>query len=383
MSSCDQNQNLSPHPSPRPSQPCADAPDWPWHSLLDVGPQSAPAETTAAGDADRPWDELSAEALTRACEMAEAEQRNCPPRRRRAQHDAYAPTRAASACGHHGIDPASLEARFSALTAVFDKWREQIDSENPLSAFHQHLARFERRLEAALANLGRCGDSSTLLLIEAQVGDLNAELAATRKELGRLESIDGRLNALSQLVSARHQRQGEALADSLSDDGVESLAQPTADQTVCQLAPQPQATAGRDRRGEEIICALEKLLERCIAERRGDAERSAAVLQGIDDALARIFERIARIEEAKAGSADLDESEDLCNESDRLVDAYAAGARALGQDPFPFALDAADYVAMDASAKHGPAASQSAAAGASEAGARLAEGTLFPARAQS
>jgi hypothetical protein len=38
---------------------------------------------------------------------------------------------------------------------------------------------------------------------------------------------------------------------------------------------------------------------------------------------------------------------------------------------------------MDASAKHGPAASQSAAADASEAGARLAEGTLFPARAQS
>jgi localization factor PodJL len=332
------------------------APAWPWHAQADVGQQSSPAETTAPGDVEQPWNELSAEALTRACETAEAELRNCPPPRRHAREDARTQGGAASAYRNQSIDPASLEQRLCAFASTLDKWREQIDPEKSLAAFHQHLTQFERRLEDALASLARCGDASAMLVIEAQVGELNAELAATRKELGRLEAIDGRLNALSQLLSARQQH-----------DAVENPTQPAADPAVSQLASPPPATAGPHRRGEDIISSLEQLLQRCIAERRGDAERSATVLQGIDDALARIVERIAIIEEAKAGSGDLDESDDLYIESDRLADAYAAGARALGQDPFPFALDAADYASTGAGAKQGTA---SQTAGAGEAGAR-------------
>jgi hypothetical protein len=271
------------------------------------------------GDADAPWDESSAEALTRAWETAASEWR-LPPIPRAAAQDADGRSPAEDA------DAAALDARLAAFAATLDAWLQRIDPQKSQEAFHLRLQQFEQRLAAALEGLARSSESSALLLIEAQVTELNQQFTAVRHQLERLAGIDRQLAALSSLFGAEGRPQatdlgiGRAAAGNGGDApaGVESIA-----------------------RGRDVIARLEQLLDQCIAERHRDEQRSATALQGIDAALAHIVERIDALEARGEGGA----ADDGLSDDDRLAQAYRAGARALGQDPFPCALDATDYAA--------------------------------------
>jgi hypothetical protein len=300
-------------------------------------------ETTVPGDVDAPWDAFSAEALMHVWEVADAESEALPPPREHPQPEPQAAAHATPGAGSDQTEAAMLEQRIAAFAAALGQWLDQIDPEKSLAAFHQRLAEFERRLALALAKLASCGDASALVQIEAQVGELSTQLAATRKELGRLEAIDGQLNALAQLLEAQR-GQRETPAGSMERDALDSLAQTAADRAVRQYALEAPHADARTAQGQQIVAPLEAMLQRFMAERRADADGSVRVLRRIDDALARIAARMASV--AVAPEERLDESDGLAAESDRLTEAYAAGARALGQQPF--ALDATDYVARSA-----------------------------------
>jgi localization factor PodJL len=304
-----------------------------------TGPRGAGARDTGcpdtvAGNADDPWDETSAEALTRAWETAEAEAREHRARERCARH-------AASPAPAGDGDAASLDARLAAFAATLDAWLQQIDPAKSQAALHLRLQQFEQRLEAALDSLGRSGNSPALLLIEAQVGELNGQFAAMRAELERVAGVDGQLAELSRVLSASR---WQATAGGSNDVAAESLGPAVADGSVHQLAQEPPPDRDPLAAGRDIIARLEELLDKCMAARRRDEERSASLVHGIDEALARIVARIGTLE-AKAQAGDDNAGGGRADDDDRLAQAYAAGARALGQDPFPFALDAADYLA--------------------------------------
>jgi hypothetical protein len=291
--------------------------------------RAAPAQTEPR-DADPPWDARSAEALMRVHEAAEAELGDRTPARR-PQPAASARPRAASSA-RAGIDQLWLEQRLAALAATLGERLARINPEGALAALQRRLEQFEQRLEAALQGLARYGDASALLMIEAHINELNEQFAATRSELSRLESIDARLSALSQQLSAAARRQERAV-----DTGGGGEAAAEAGAAVRQGDRQPT----RDTSARDPTASLEELLEEFCVARRRDEERSANVLHGAEQALARIADRLAAMEEEKDDPG----ADGQAIETDRLADIYAAGARALGQEPRAFALDAADYAA--------------------------------------
>jgi TPR repeat protein len=290
------------------------------------GAPAAPAPTQL-GDADPPWDARSAEALMRVHEAAEAELGDRAPTRRPQPAASERPRAASSA--RAGVDQVWLEQRLAALAATLGERLARINPDGALAALQRRLEQFEQRLEAALQGLARYGDASALLMIEAHINELNQQFAATRSELSRLEVIDARLSALSQQLSAAVRR--EEHTGGGGERGTEAG----------DAAPQGDRQPARDTSPRDLTASLEDLLEEFCAARRRDEERSANVLQGAEQALARIADRLAAMEEEKDDSG----ADGQAIETDRLADVYAAGARALGQEPRAFALDAADYAA--------------------------------------
>jgi Sel1 repeat len=282
---------------------------------------------TELGDTALSWDARSAEALMRVHEAAEAELGGGAPARRPLPAGGDR-TRTASA--RTGVDHVWLEQRLAALAASLGERLARIDLDGSLVALQRRLEGIEQRLEAVLEGLARYGDASALLMIEVHVGELNAQFAATKSELARLEVIDARLSALSQQLSAATRREERAIPGGPG----EGTAAVVGDAASRRRDREPDASA------RDLTASLEDLLEDFFASRRRQEERSANVLQGAEDALARIADRLTAMEEEKDdGGAD-----GLAIETDRLTDVYAAGARALGQEP-AFALDAADYSA--------------------------------------
>ena len=288
--------------------------------------RAAPAQTEPR-DADPPWDARSAEALMRVHEAAEAELGDRAPAWR-PQPAAGARPRAASSA-RAGVDQLWLEQRLAALAATLGERLARINPDGALAALQRRLEQFEQRLEAALQGLARYGDASALLMIEAHINELNEQFAATRSELSRLEVIDARLSALSQQLSAAARQERAVDTGGGGEAG--------AGAALRQGDRQP----ARDTSARDLTASLEDLLEEFCVARRRDEERSANVLQGAEQALARIADRLAAMEEEKDDSG----ADGQAIETDRLADVYAAGARALGQEPRAFALDAADYAA--------------------------------------
>ena len=100
------------------------------------------------------------------------------------------------------------------------------------------------------------------------------------------------------------------------------------------------------------IQALEGLLQDYIAERRRGDEATAGVFNTIEDALLRIVDRVEAMEGVKSpaeASADREAAgrHGADPERDLLAEAYAEGARVLGQQGFEPSLHAADYLAAE------------------------------------
>src|SRR5262249_17436361 len=83
------------------------------------------------------------------------------------------------------------------------------------------------------------------------------------------------------------------------------------------------------------------------------------VLHSIEDALMRILDRVEAMEALQpapqAGTTNARELDGLEIEHDRLTQAYAQGARVLGQQAQEPTLDAADYVAAQRQERHASA----------------------------
>ena len=293
---------------------------------------SAPSQSHDA-DFDAGWDAESAEALTRVYEMAEAEWQSSPPPKprpavsRAMQRD----TEPASGCNWDG---AWLEERFAELAGLLSRSLRDATSDTSLAALNARLDRFGERLDAMLDAVAQRPDLGALSLIEAHITELTAQFEATRGQLGRLDAIDTQLRELAQVLGDRQQ-------GSQTGDTIESIIKEAAERAASQLAaaglaPEPDARTRLE--------ALEGLLQEYLAERRRGEEASAGVLHTIEDALVRIVDRVDAMEAAKVDRVAGDDADGLTIESDRLAEAYAAGARVLGHEPAAARLDAADYV---------------------------------------
>ena len=309
---------------------------------------SAPA---APPEADNPWDPQSAEALMQAYELAEAQFTAAGPEaelHRRRQWPREVEAEAPPA--HPAYDQPWLEARFADIAALLQRALADTNSGSALAALDRRLDQFERRLDSALSDMALGPDGEGLKLIDAHVAELAEHVDAIRQQLGRLDAMDGQLCELTRTLE---ERQPPAAGPApLGEDAVAALVDSAAERAASLVAASLPAQAGGPGPGDGRIEALEALLQDYIAERRRSDEVSAGILHTIEDALVRILDRVEAMEAANSSAQALTEgdardSDAMEAETDRLAEAYAAGARVLGQQLLEPSLHAADYVATD------------------------------------
>ena len=289
---------------------------------------------------DEPWDAQSAEALTRVCEMAQAENSTSLRHPRQAQARPQAPPSA--------HERAWLEGRFASIAAQLQQSLTDNNPAKPLAAIDRRLDRLEGRLDTLFGDMSLRFSGEWLELIEAHIKGLAGHFEATSRQLTRLDAVDEQLRQLSRAQEEQLQW-SRAQPPALRDDAVAALIDTAAERAASRLAAAlPAPMPPPETEGGKRIEALEGVMQDYIAERRRGEEATSGMLHTIEEALIRILDRVDAIEagaaslaSANGDSADRDGME---VESDRLAEAYAAGARILGQKPAVPTLDAADYV---------------------------------------
>ena len=297
----------------------------------------------APAAADEPWDAQSAEALTRVYEMAQAEASASRwSRRAPASGKQLRPAQAMSAQPQTpapAYDQAWLEARFAGIAALLQQSLADNNPAKPLAALDRRFDRLEGRLDSLLNDMSVRFGGAWLELIEEHIKGLAGHFEATSRQLARLDAVDEQLRQLArtheeQLQWSRAQPAG------LRDDAIAAMIDTAAERAASRLAATlPAATPAPQADGSTRIDALEGLLQDYIAERRRGEEATSGMLHTIEEALIRILDRVDAMEAAGAApyvpaDGDAPGQDGMDAESDRLAEAYAAGARILGQKPF-------------------------------------------------
>ena len=299
---------------------------------------------------DEPWDAQSAEALTRVYEMAQAEasagrrQRRAPASGKQQRPAQAVPAQPQSPA----YDQAWLEARFAGIAAQLQQSLADNNPAKPLAAIDRRFDRLEGRLDTLLNDVSMRFGGAWLELIEEHIKGLAGHFEATSRQLARLDAVDEQLRQLTrtheeQLQWSRAQPAG------LRDDAIAAMIDTAAERAASRLAATlPAATPAPEAEGGKRIDALEALLQDYIAERRRSEEANSGMLHTIEAALIRVLDRVDAMEAAGAApyvpaDGDAPGQDGMDAESDRLAEAYASGARILGQKPSEPTLDAADY----------------------------------------
>ena len=293
----------------------------------------------APQSSEGPWDQKTAEALTRAYEESEAEWRESRSARR-PPHDRG---RASAAAGPGGsVGGAWLESRLAEIAERLQRSIAGIDPDKSVGALGIRMEELERRLAVAFEDVARRLEGHNLEKVEAQISGLNTHLEQTRGQLERIDAIDHRLRELAERFD-QHRSLPEAAR--LSDPAIEALIQSAADRAADRVVERlPPATSGID---PQRLDALEALMRDQLAERRQTEEMTNSVLRTIEDTLGSILDRVDRLDPGFASTLPATrgagEGYQGTSPLDPLLEAYAQGARALGQLTPASLLDAADY----------------------------------------
>jgi hypothetical protein len=309
------------------------------------GPEHAapPASPGLPASEDEPWDRQSADALMRIYEAAIAQWAGpAAPRRYRAWPSEGAA--AAQAAEPPSQDAAGLEARLAQLALLIEGAVAEAHPAKALAALDRRLDAFEQRLERALSDMALGIGRGDLKLIDAHLVEFAGQFEAIRQQLGRLDAVETALRELARAPERAEAPSGDH--SPLSQGAIEAFIDGAAERAASKVtASLPEVGDGEDR-----LDRLQALVENHVAERRRSEEAAAAMLHSIEDGLMRILDRVEAMEALQAAppaAADTHarEPDGLEIEHDRLAQAYAQGARVLGQHVQAPTLDAADYVA--------------------------------------
>ena len=288
-----------------------------------------PAAAPQSGAEPAPWDQKTAEALTRAYEESEAEWRESRSARR-PPHDRGRAPAAAGPGGSAGgsVGGAWLESRLSDIAERLQRSIAGIDPDKSVGALGIRMEELERRLAVAFEDVAERLDGHNLEKVEAQISGLNTNLEQTRGQLERIDAIDHRLRELAERFDELR-RQPETAR--LSDQAIEALIQSAADRAADRVVQRlPVAAPGVD---PQRLDALEQLMRDQLTERRQTEEMTNSVLRTIEDTLGSILDRVDRPDPAGRLPASHRAGQGYQSTSplDPLLEAYAQGARALGQ----------------------------------------------------
>src|SRR5262245_32796678 len=220
-----------------------------------AGPDGAHAERAQPFDPNSPWDDRSAEALTRLYESEDGNRSRpapCAPARR-----THARAQAPAGRGEHPEEPLDrtwLEAHLSHLARRLQDSLVRSDPRRSLTALNDRLDDLEQRFSTALDRVAQRSDLDGLKSIEANVMELAAQLDRARDRLELISDVDEEVRGF---------------------------------------------TLKLDESGEQRASALEKLLRDCMTEWRESEQRTATALHSLEEAVNRLVDTVDAMEATK------------------------------------------------------------------------------------
>lgn len=272
-------------------------------------------------EANEPWDEGSAEALTRIYEESDAALVRSSPRSEQPASDGQAeapgtpeistinqPMGAPADEPVMGMPSATsmpqmaafnderawLDARLSEIAARIEQSLADMNPALSMESLGERFGAFEERMGSVLGDVALRTDVESLRILEGQITELAAHLEQTEAQLGRLDGIEQQLQVVIEHLA---EQQGSIAAPASSYDPVDmrALATTTADEVAQRIAASlgaAQAPAGDERRFEEINGLLRNLMD----DRRQNDEQTYSMLDTVQQAMIRLLDRIDALE---------------------------------------------------------------------------------------
>ena len=284
---------------------------------------------SVARDPTEPWDQEQADALSQLYEMEAAGAR---PRRpevffpepvgaQPTPAPAFAPAPPVASVAGLGDDKAWLDTKFSEIARGIERQLTETLPDNALLVMGTRLDQLESRFGSALSGVAQRADLASLGEIERQIGDMAAQFERTERQLARLDVLEWQLKEMSGHITTLGDQQAasahnHSMFAQQHANFVEQHADFVARQVpTAQARPEPvrepdyQAIA--DAAAERVAARLaamsvhaepapttdlEAMMQGYISERRRGDEHTAMALDTVQEALARLIDRVDQFE---------------------------------------------------------------------------------------
>ena len=250
---------------------------------------------------DEPWELSAANALMRLYDLGDARTALQSPfsdefRERLSRLEPH--SHAAADAGKEplgGADGQGLETRLAGITSEIQQALAAFRADHSLQPLRQRFDHFEKRFEAALANVATRTDVEGLKLVEAHVSELFERADAAKEQLSRLVVVEAQLAGLkTNLSDERMARLASALAPSQQE--LARIATAAAETVVQRFAGQPSAHSDGGK--------TDALLTSFIEERRRSEQLAGEALETMQQAMQHILDRLDSIEMTQAALVD-------------------------------------------------------------------------------
>ena len=305
------------------------------------------ASASVARDPAEPWDQEQADALSQLYEMGAAglapsrpevffpeSVKADEPREAVVVHEpaadsvrpmaavaTFVPASLLAPVAGLGDDKAWLDGKFAEIARGIERQLAETRPDSGLLAMGNRLDLLESRFTAALSGVAQRTDLAGLSEIERQIGDMAAQFERTERQLARLDVLEWQLKDMTarmtdladqQAAAAHNQSMFAQQHADFVDQHSQSLTRqqpfaPSASEPHPQADYHAIADAAAERVAVRLASAparadaapareLEALIQGYISERRRGDEHTAMALDTVQEALARLIDRVDQFE---------------------------------------------------------------------------------------
>lgn len=204
--------------------------------------------------------------------------------------------RAADGNANPAIEQAWLEERFAEIAAKIEESIFELRDDQALASLSNRFGEFEERIGLALEDVATRHDVDALKSAEAQIDSMVGYFERVEAQLGRIDSLEGQMQALLEKFSDDNLMQHFAGQGGASDADYSGIAEAAAE-SVAQRFLADFANGAIGGQGEQAaIGDMREALEAFIAERRERDDEAAGMMDTIQQALIRVLDRVEVLE---------------------------------------------------------------------------------------
>ncbi len=265
-------------------------------------------ETSVPGDPGSPWDQESAEALTKLYDAPvqdnfQEEVQVMPARTPDPEMDVSETGQAATSDSYEtathddpidAIDRDWLDNKFTEIAERIEQTLSELDPQKTAAKIDERMQSMEDRVGTALQDVATRSDVEGLRDLESHVSGMAAELAKTDTQMQRLDSIESSLHKV-----VAHFTEGNAAAQFADMDGMGGAGidpNQVAEAAAAHIADHLAAT-GQQSDGS-AIADVRNLIEGFHSEHREGNEQTSLMLDTIQQAMVQILDRLDVLEGA-------------------------------------------------------------------------------------